>query len=231
MTSHDYKLTLKEYPVELQPRERLFRFGVQALSDRELIAILLTTGSREGTALDLAEGILTKYQGLKNFSHLTQEELESIKGVGQGKAARIIAAVELGKRISLQGSDFKPAIRSPEDVSNLVMEEMRILDREHFKALLLNTKNQVISCETISIGNLNSSLVHPRELFKVAVKRSAAALILLHNHPSGDPTPSRDDIKITKRLIEAGEIMGIGILDHVIIGNKIFISMKEQGLI
>ncbi|MFZ7102312.1 MAG: RadC family protein [Peptococcaceae bacterium] len=231
MTSPDYKLTLKQYPLEMRPRERLYRFGVQALSDRELIAILLTTGSKDATALDLAESILTEYQGLKNFSNLTAEELESIKGIGEGKAARLLATVEIGKRISLQGGEFKPTIQSPEDVCNLVMEEMRFLDREHFRALLLNTKNQVISCEMISIGNLNSSLVHPRELFKIAVKRSAAALILVHNHPSGDPTPSRDDIEITLRLVEAGKIMGIGILDHIIVGNKIFVSMKEKGVI
>ncbi|MFZ5942743.1 MAG: RadC family protein [Bacillota bacterium] len=231
MTSPEYRLTLKEYPVELQPRERLDRYGVQVLSDRELIAILLATGSRESTALDVADAILTKYKGLKNLHGLTVQELSSIKGVGLGKAARILAALEMGKRISLQGGEFRAAIQSPEDVSNLVMEEMRFLDREHFRALLLNTKNQVLTLETISIGNLNSSLVHPRELFKAAVKRSAASIILLHNHPSGDPTPSKDDIEITKRIIEAGKIMGITILDHIIIGNKIYLSMKEKGII
>ena len=126
--------------------------------------------------------------------------------------------------------NFKPFIRSPEDASNLVMEEMRHFDR-NISGFLLNTKNQVISCETISIGNLNSSLVHPRELFKIAIKKSAASLILIHNHPSGDPTPSHEDIQITKRIIEAGKLLGIEVLDHIIIGDKIFISMKEKALI
>lgn len=222
MTSPKYKLTLKEYPVELQPRERLCRLGVQALTDGELIAILLTTGSREATALDIADQILTRYQGLKGIVNLAVEELASFNGVGLGKAARILAAIEIGKRINLQGGDFRPIIKSPEDVCNLVMEDMRFLDREHFRAMLLNAKNQVLSCETISIGNLNSSLVHPRELFKVAIKRSAQALVLLHNHPSGDPIPSREDIEVTKRLLDAGKLLGIEILDHIIIGDKIY---------
>jgi len=231
MASSEYRLTLKEYPIELQPRERLCRFGVQALSDRELVAILLTTGSKNATALDIADTILTKYQGLKGLINLSVEELASFNGIGHGKAARILAALEMGKRISIQGAEFKPAIQSPEDVSNLVMEEMRFFDREHFRVLLLNSKNKVLSCETISIGNLNSSLVHPRELFKMAIKRSARAVVLLHNHPSGDPTPSREDIEVTERILNAGNLLGIDVLDHIIIGDNIYFSMKEKGII
>ncbi len=231
MNNPEYRLTLKDYPVELKPRERLCNLGVQALNEQELIAILLATGNREATALELAEQILSQSGGLKGLVNLTLQELSEFNGVGQAKAARILAAVEIGKRISMVEMNFKPFIRSPEDASNLVMEEMRHFDREHFRVFLLNTKNQVISCETISIGNLNSSLVHPRELFKIAIKKSAASLILIHNHPSGDPTPSHEDIQITKRIIEAGKLLGIEVLDHIIIGDKIFTSMKEKALI
>lgn len=226
-----YRLTLKEYPSELQPRERLYQLGVQALSDRELLALLLGTGIRGKTALDVAEEILAKNQGFKGLAGLTLEELACFDGVGPAQAAKILATIEIGKRISLRGGELRPIIHSPEDVSSLVMEEMRHYDREHFKTLLLNTKNHVINIETISIGNLNSSLVHPRELFKSAIKRSAAAVILVHNHPSGDPRPSREDINITKRLIEAGSILGIEVLDHIIIGNQTFCSLKEKDLI
>ncbi|NMA01264.1 MAG: DNA repair protein RadC [Clostridia bacterium] len=226
-----YRLTLKEYPLELQPRERLYQLGVQALSDRELLALLLTTGTKGITALEVAENILTENQGFKGLASLSLEELASFPGVGPAKAAKILATFEIGKRVSLRGGELRPIIQSPEDVSNLVMEDMRHYDREHFKTLLLNTKNQVINIETISIGNLNSSLVHPRELFKSAIKRSAAAIILVHNHPSGDPRPSREDINITKRIIEAGNILGIEVLDHIIIGDKVFCSLKEKDLI
>lgn len=231
MTNLPYRLTLKEYPLELRPRERLYQLGVQALSDQELLALLLATGTKGVTALDIANSILTENEGIKGLANLSLEELAHFPGVGQAKAAKILAAIEIGKRISLRGGELRPIIHSPEDVSNLVMEEMRHYDREHFKILLLNTKNHVINIDTVSIGNLNSSLVHPRELFKAAIKRSAAAIILVHNHPSGDPRPSREDINITKRLIEAGNILGIEVLDHIIIGDKAFCSLKEKDLI
>ena len=231
ITNLPYRLTLKEYPLELRPRERLYQLGVQALSDRELLALMLATGTKGATALEVAETILAQNQGLKGLVGLSIEELAKFSGVGQAKAARILAAIEIGKRISLSGGELKPIIRSPEDVSNLVMEEMRHYDREYFKILMLNTKNHVINIDTVSIGNLNSSLVHPRELFKSAIKRSAAAVILVHNHPSGDPTPSREDVNITKRLVEAGNILGIEVLDHIVIGDKVFVSMKEKDII
>ncbi|SMB92142.1 DNA replication and repair protein RadC [Desulfonispora thiosulfatigenes DSM 11270] len=225
------KLTLKEYPEELQPRERLDKYGVRALSDRELIAILLTTGSTKKTALEIAEQVLTRHNGLRGILDISLEELSSFDGIGIAKASRIISAVEIGKRISLKGQEFKPTIKSPEDVANLLMEKMRYLDREHFKVILLNTKGQVIKCETISIGTLNSSLVHPRELFKIAIRRSAASIILVHNHPSGDTSPSREDIQVTKKIMEAGKLLDIKVLDHIIIGDKSFLSLKEKALI
>ncbi len=205
--------------------------GPCALSSAELLAIILRTGSREESALELAQRLLAGPRGLRFLAEASLEELCNLKGIGLAKAAQIKAAVELGKRLACLGPHMRPAVRSPQDVSMLVMEEMCYLDREHFRAILLNTKNQVLAMETISIGSLNSSLVHPREVFKGAVQRSAAALILVHNHPSGDPTPSAEDLEITRRLDEAGKIIGIEVLDHIIIGDHAFISLKEKAFI
>lgn len=225
------RLTLKEYPAELKPREKLDKYGVGTLEDREILAILLTTGTRNKTALEIADQVLIKHKGLRGIWDISLEELSSIDGIGIAKASRIISAIELAKRISLKASEYKPTIKSPEDVANLLMEKMSYLDREHFKVILLNTKGQVIKCETISIGTLNSSLVHPRELFKIAIRRSAASIILVHNHPSGDTSPSKEDIQVTRRIIDAGKLLDIKVLDHIIFGGKKFLSLKEKALI
>lgn len=222
---------MKELPEGVRPRERLLKEGAEVLSDAELLAILLGTGSREATALDLASQLLTVFQSLRRLVDATVEELSQMKGVGPAKASQVKAALELARRLSRYSDLPRSVIRSPEDAAGLVMEEMRHLDREHFRAILLNTKNQVITVDNVSVGTLNSSTVHPRELFRNAIKRSAAALILLHNHPSGDPAPSREDIDITGRLVQAGKIVGIEVLDHVIIGDNKFTSLKAEGLI
>lgn len=231
MNEVQYHLTIKDMPADLRPRERLIREGAQALTDVELLAILLRTGSAAGTALELATVVLTCFNGLRALIQASIEELSEIKGMGPAKAAQVKAALELGRRVAADSFGERAVIKTPEDAVRLVMEEMRNLDREHFRALLLNAKNQVIGREIISIGTLNSSTVHPRELFKNAIKRSAAALILAHNHPSGDPDPSREDIEVTRRLLEAGQIIGIEILDHLIIGDSKFTSFKAKGLI
>lgn len=225
------RLTLKEYPNELKPREKLDKYGVQSLSDREILAILLTTGTSKKTALEIADQILIKHNGLKGILDISLEELSAFDGIGIAKGSRIISAVELGKRINLKDQDYKPVIKSPEDVASLLMDKMSYLDREHFKVVLLNTKGQVIKCETISIGTLNSSLVHPRELFKIAIRRSAASIILVHNHPSGDVNPSKEDIQVTRRIIDAGKLLDIRVLDHIIFGGKNFLSLKEKAFI
>lgn len=157
------------------------------------------------------------------------EELTKIKGVGEAKAIQLLAAIELGKRIANMKNEERYVIRSPEDGANYVMEEMRFLTQEHFVCLFLNTKNEVIHKQTIFIGSLNASIVHPRELFKEAFRRSAASMICLHNHPSGNPEPSREDIEVTKRLVECGRILGVDVLDHIIIGDKRYVSLKEKG--
>lgn len=230
MKEVQYHLTIKDMPADLRPRERLIREGAQILTDVELLAILLRTGSATVTVLELANIVLAHFNGLRALVQASIEELSDIKGMGPAKAAQVKAALELGKRLAANTFGERTVIKTPDDAVNLVMEEMRHLDREHFRVLLLNTKNRVLSHEVISIGTLNASTVHPRELFRNAIKRSAAALILVHNHPSGDPSPSKEDIDVTKRLLEAGHIIGIEILDHLIIGDNKFTSFKAKGL-
>ncbi|MHB1042086.1 MAG: RadC family protein [Eubacteriales bacterium] len=231
MGTVNYRPTIKELPAEMRPRERLMKEGPEALSDQELLAILLRTGSHEVTALELASKILALFQGLGRLVDASVEELSEVKGIGMAKASQVKAALELARRLSQYTGPQRPVIRSPEDAAGLVMEEMRHLDREHFRAILLDTKNHVIATEKISVGTLNSSTVHPRELFRNAIKRSAAAIILLHNHPSGDPSPSQEDIDITGRVAEAGNIIGISVLDHIVIGDNKFTSFKARGLL
>jgi len=231
VVSINYRPTIKELPEDIRPRERLLKEGAEALSDVELLAILLRTGSRATTALDLASLLMVRFKNLHRLVDAAVEELSDVKGVGPAKASQVKAALELARRLAQFSEASRPVIKSPNDAAALVMEEMRHLDREHFRALLLNTKNQVIGTDKVSVGTLNSSTVHPRELFRNAIRKSAASLVLVHNHPSGDPAPSREDLDITRRLIEAGKIIGIEILDHIIIGDNRFISFKAKELI
>lgn len=224
--------TIKDMPLNERPREKLYKYGVKSLSNAELIAIIIRTGNRQDTALELANRLLSlDSRGLSFLSDVSFEELTSVKGIGECKASQILAVVELGKRISTQSIDEKVKVTSPIDIINLLMEEMRYLKKEHFKVAILDTKNQIITIENISVGNLNSSIVHPREVFNAAIRRSANSIILIHNHPSGDPTPSREDINITNRIIDAGNIIGIKVLDHIIIGDNKYISFKERNII
>lgn len=227
----EYHVTIKKMPAESRPRERMALGGPQALSAQELLAILLGTGNRYQSAIDVAAQILSDLGGLRGLALASLEDFSQVKGIGLAKATQIAAALELGKRISAVGFNERPRIDNPQVASSLVMEEMRHLDREHFRIMILNTKHQVISVETISIGSLNASIVHPREVFKHAMRKSAAALILVHNHPSGDPSPSSEDLNVTKRLMDAGILLGIEILDHIIIGDNKFYSMKDKGII
>lgn len=222
-------LMIRDFPVEERPRERLVNHGAVSLSNHELLAILLRTGTKSESALQLANRLLTQFGGLLWLKEAALEEVMSLKGIGKAKAVQIAAAVELGRRISNLSYDDRYVIRSPEDGANFVMNDMRFLTQEHFVCLYLNTKNQVLHRQTIFIGSLNASIVHPREVFKEAFRRSAASIICFHNHPSGDPSPSREDIEVTKRLVECGKIMGIEVLDHLIIGDNKYVSMKEKG--
>lgn len=224
--------TIKDLPLNERPREKLSKYGARSLSNAELIAIIIRTGHKKDTALDLANRLLSMDKiGISYLSHATMEELTSINGIGICKASQIIASIELGKRISGSDGKINLKVNSPIIITELLMEEMRYLKKEHFKIAMLDTKNQIISIEDISIGNLNSSIVHPREVFNIAIKRSANSIILIHNHPSGDPTPSTEDINITHRLIDAGNIIGIKVLDHIIIGDNSYISLKQKNII
>lgn len=223
------KLMIKDYPVNERPRERLIGHGPESLTNQELIAIILRTGTKDESVLQLSQKLIQHFDGLRMLKHASLEELTSLKGIGKAKAIQLLASLELGRRIATLQEVERYVIRSPEDGANYVMEEMRFLSQEHFVCIYLNTKNQVLFRKTIFIGSLNSSIVHPREVFKEALKRSAASIICVHNHPSGDPTPSREDIDVTKRLVECGKMMGIELLDHIIIGEKRYVSLKEKG--
>jgi DNA repair protein RadC len=222
-------LTMREVPNEERPRERMLQYGSQALSNAELLAILLRTGTYSESAVTLAQRILSECGDFRSLVDMSKDQLTQIKGIGNAKALQIQASIELGRRLARSTHNEAVTIRSPESVANLMREELRYLQKEHFVCLFLNTKNHVIGQETLSMGSLNASIVHPREVFRAAIKRSSASIICVHNHPSGDPTPSPEDIQLTHRLVEAGSIIGIEVLDHIIIGDFKFVSLKEQG--
>lgn len=222
-------LRMKELPISERPYEKLEKQGAQNLTDAELLAIIIKNGTRSDTALSLAQKVLLDGQErFENIIDLSLQDLMKIKGIGRVKAIQIKSVLELGKRIVNAKKQNKHYIKSPQDVLNILMNEMRFLKKEHVKCLLLTSKNELIKIVDVSIGSINSSIVHPREVFCEAVKCSSAGIILVHNHPSGDPSPSREDITITNRIYEAGKIIGIELLDHIIIGDKEFISMKEK---
>lgn len=224
---------VRELPLDERPRERLLAHGPAYLSNAELLAILLHSGTREMSAMQLAHEILSlnQQEGISALANLAPVELMHVKGVGKAKAAELAAAVELGKRLATRQVSQKTIICCPEDVADYVMPRFRYEQREHFAVILMNVKNHILSMPIISVGSLTASVVHPREVFKVAIQQTAASMILVHNHPSGDPTPSREDIAITNRLVEVGRLMDIPVLDHVVLGNDNYISLKEKGMI
>lgn len=222
---------MKALPETERPREKLIEKGAASLSNQELLAILLRTGTQGLSAIDLATRILCEGSGgLGHLGRCRVDELIRIEGVGKAKACQLLAALELGKRMSKLDAPLRIDIHAPKDVADRYMSEMRFLDREVFKVLYLNTKNEIIRDEAVSVGSLNASIVHPREVFKPAIVHSSNAVILMHNHPSGNPSPSQEDIQITKRLSEAGELIGIKVLDHIVIGDGRYYSLKENGL-
>jgi DNA repair protein RadC len=224
-------IAIKELPAAERPREKMMRYGPGFLSNGELISILIGTGTKELSALALANRVLAmEEEGLPFLADCTCEELCRIEGIGAAKSCQILAAIELGKRLSGSLKKDRFVIGSPKDIADLCMEELRYRKKEYFRVFYLNTKNEVTATEDASIGNLNSSIVHPREIFRNAVKKGAAAIIVAHNHPSGNPLPSQNDIDITKRLVEVGELIGIPVLDHLIIGDGSYISLKEKQL-
>ncbi len=223
--------TIKELPETERPREKLSKYGAEKLSNEELLAIIIRTGSRTESALDVSKKILSRdNRGLTYLRDATIQELMEVRGIGECKAAQILSAIELGKRLSYQLACEKFVANNPVSIADIFMDDMRYLKKEHFRILLLDIKNQIISTEQISVGTLNASIVHPRDVFNIAIKRNASSIILIHNHPSGDPTPSKEDKNITKRLIETGRITGIEVLDHIIIGDNKFLSFRHENL-
>jgi DNA repair protein RadC len=225
-------MIIRELPTEERPREKLLSLGSSAVSNAELLAILIGTGTKDRSALELASAVLASEEdGLGHLAGCTPEELCRISGMGIAKACRIIAAFELGKRLATRPLPGRVLISSPDSIADLFMEEMRYYRKEFFKVLLLNSKGEIISIEKTSIGDLSSTIVHPREIFSGAIRRSAAAVVFVHNHPSGNPEPSSEDQEVTLRLTEAGNILGIRVLDHIIIGDGVYVSFRQRNLI
>jgi DNA repair protein RadC len=229
-TSGRRRYTIKQLPPELRPRERLLAAGPSALSDGELLGLLFGIGNREKTAVELAGEVISEAGGLHGLYDVSIHELTQVNGIGEAKACIILAAVELGRRIGQVRNPGRPVISSPADVDRILRGRIANLDRENFVVVLLNTKNEVIETSTVSVGTLSTSLVHPREVFKPAIRASAASVILAHNHPSGKVEPSKEDREVTRRLGEAAGILGIEVLDHVIVGDGYF-SLKEHGML
>jgi DNA repair protein RadC len=223
--------TIHDLPRQERPRERLQKFGAEALSAQELLALVIGRGIPKKSVMNIAQELLARFGNVKAIGQATIEELSQIKGIGLAKAAQIKASFELGRREELEPELKNFDIKDPESVVKAIRASIKDKAKEHFKLILLNPRNKIIGISTISIGTLNASLVHPREVFKDAIMHTAASVVLAHNHPSGDPEPSEDDITITKRLIEAGKILGVEVIDHIIVGKNGFFSFKEKGLI
>jgi DNA repair protein RadC len=228
--SESRRYTIKQLPPELRPRERLLEAGPAALSDGELLGLLFGIGNREKTAVELAGEVISEAGGLHGLYDVDAHELMEVNGIGEAKACTILAAVELGRRIGQVRNPGRPMISSPADVDRLLRGRIGNLDRENFVVVLLNTNNEVIGTHLVSVGTLSTSLVHPREVFKPAIRASAASVVLAHNHPSGKVEPSPEDREVTRRLGESAEILGIEVLDHVIVGDSYY-SMKEHGML
>ena len=213
-----------------RPRERLAALGPQALSKAELIAILLRVGVPGENAVQVGQRLLDRFGGLAGLHRAPLEELTKEHGIGAAKAAQLKAAIELGRRLAVESPEERPVINSPEDAANLVRYEMSALEQEHLRVLLLDTRNRVLDTVEVYHGSVNTSQVRVGEVFKAAIRRNATAVIIIHNHPSGDPTPSPDDLAVTRACVEAGKLLDIEVLDHLVIGQGRYVSMKERGL-
>ena len=224
--------SIKEWPEDERPREKLLKHGAAALSDSELLAILIKTGSGKQSAVDLAKKLLREYKSLRTLSGLSVADMkqQKFKGIGKVKAIVLAAAFEIARRLASSSKEDHAPIRTPEDVARQYIPQLRDLKQEVFMVLCLSSSNKIIQERTITKGLLNSSLTHPREVFREAILENAASVILLHNHPSGNLEPSREDIQITKQLVDAGRIIGISVQDHIIVGGDGFTSMMERGL-
>ena len=226
----EYHPTIHDLPQGERPRERLEHYGAGALSSSELLAIILRVGTGGENVVRVAERLLARYEGLPGLAQATVSELCQEKGIGPAKAVQIKAALELGRRLLVTAPHERPQMRSPADAANLLMAEMSLLPQEHLRTVLLDTRNRVLSIPTVYIGSLNAAQVRVGEMFREAIRANCAAMIVVHNHPSGDPTPSPEDVQVTRMIVEAGSLLNIDVLDHLIIGRQRFVSLKERGL-
>lgn len=226
----EYHLRLHDLPAEERPRERLRNYGPGPLSNAELLAIILRTGSTAENALALAGRLLSRFGGLLGLARASYGELCQEHGLGEAKTAQVKAALELGRRLLLAQPEERAVVRSPQDAASLLLAEMSLLAQEQLRVILLNTKNQVLGVREVYRGSVNTSLIRASEVFREAIRENCPAIILAHNHPSGDPTPSAEDIQITRNLVEVGKLLDIEVLDHIIIGQQKFVSLKERHL-
>ena len=226
----EYHPRIKDLPPSERPRERLEHYGAGALSTSELLAIILRTGVGGENVINLATRLLAQFSGLRGLSKADFAQINALKGMGQAKTAQVKAALELGRRLLTASPEERPQVKSPADVANLLLLEMGALEQEEMRVLFLDVKSRVLGISTIYMGSLHTAWLRVGELFREAVRRNCAAIIVVHNHPSGDPTPSPDDVKITQEIVKAGELLGIEVLDHLVIGSQRYISLKERGL-
>lgn len=228
--SPEYRPMIRDLPIDLRPRERLIYAGAGALSAAELVAIILRVGNPGESAIRLAERLLSHFVDLAGLAQASYDELCQVHGIGPAKAAQIQAALELGKRLMIASPSQRLQVRTPADVANLLMMEMSLLEQEHLRTVLLDTKNFVTRTTEVYAGSLNAAVVRIGEVFRSAVRANSASIILAHNHPSGDPTPSPEDVRVTEMVVEAGRLLDIEVLDHIIIGRNRYVSLKERGL-
>lgn len=228
----DLHYTMKELPESEQPYEKFLKHGAHSLSDAELLAVILRTGSRDRTALQLAHDVLCQEQrSLLNLHLLTMEDLRKIPGIGQVKATQLKCIAELSRRMASATYQKDMQVQEPKTIAAYYMEQLRHETREKLLLAMFDTKHHFLGDEVLSVGTVNSSLVSPREIFLKALQCAAVYIIILHNHPSGDPTPSEEDVRVTRRVAECGNLLGIGLADHIIIGDNRYISFKEQGIL
>ena len=226
----EYRTLIKDIPEGERPRERFREIGASGMSQRELIAIILRIGVKGTSVLTLADQLLQQFNGLQGLARASIADLQRVRGMGEAKAIQLKAALELGKRLAISAQESKPQIKTPADAAQMLMLHMGLLDQEEVRTLLLDTRNRVMSSHMIYKGSLNAASMRVSEVFKEAVRSNAAAIIVAHNHPSGDPSPSAEDISVTKTLSSAGKLLDIEVLDHIVIAHNRYVSLKERGL-
>ncbi len=222
--------TIRDLPPGERPRERMARLGSQALSTAELLAIILRVGSGSENVLRLSERLMAEFGGLPGLTRASLGELQGVKGVGLAKATQLMAVGELSRRLAATAPEERPTISSPADAANLLMSEMAFLEQEQLRVVLLDTRNRVLGIRTIYVGSVNTAVVRLAEVFRPAIRENATAIIVTHNHPSGDPTPSPEDVSVTREMVKAGKLLDLKLLDHLIIGRQRYVSLKERGL-